>query len=110
MAQPRQRQLNEFLVDLIEFVQKHFQVPVTRTKILEENGCAAAILKHEPSGSEVEISTLGGCVTFRAGTARWTVEGGTPAELYGRMIQDLLDVFAGRKAGPWGRDPAPLGS
>lgn len=102
MPRPNQRQLNEFLVDLVEFVQKHFQVPVTRTKILEENGCASVMMRHEPSGSELEISTLGGKVAFRVGDTRWTLAAESPVDLYGAMIRDLLDVFAGRRAGHWG--------
>lgn len=108
--QPKQRQLNEFLVDLVEFVQKHFQVPVTRTKILEENGCAGVVMKHEPSGSEVEIATPGGKVVFRVGELRWTVEGKGPAELYGKVIQELLEVFAGRRGTPWGGNDASVQS
>lgn len=100
---PTQRQLNEFLVDLVEFVQKHVQPPVTRTRILDEGGCAGAILKHEPSGSVIEITTSGGRVAFRSGESQWIVDPGEGrADLYGRVFQDLLDVFAGRRVGPWG--------
>lgn len=103
---PTQRQLNEFLVDLVEFVQKHVKPPVTRTRILDEDGCAGAVLKHEPSGSVIEITTMGGKVAFRSGETAWTVDAGEGAiDLYGRVVQDLLDVFAGRRVGPWGGPP-----
>lgn len=101
-----QRNLNEFLVDLVEFVQKHFRPPVTRTKILEENGCAGVLMRHEPSGSEIEVTTTGGEVVFSSGGKRWTVDGADAPELYGKVIEELLAVFAGRRIGPWGGDPA----
>jgi mevalonate kinase len=94
--------LNEFLVDLVEFVQKHFNPPVTRTKVLEENGCAGVIMRHEPSGCEIEVTTLGGAVLFRSGEKLWTVEGADAPELYGKVIEEMLAVFAGRRIGPWG--------
>jgi hypothetical protein len=102
---PNQRKLNEFLVDLIEFVQKHFHPPVTRTKVLEENGCAGVLMRHEPSGSEVEVTTMGGKVEIRRGADRWVVQGADEAELYANLIAELLDVFAGRKGGAWGASP-----
>lgn len=105
-VRPGQRHLNEFLVDLVEFVQKHFRPPVTRTKILEENGCAGVVMRHEPSGSAIEVTTEGGAVTFRSGEKRWTVTGDAP-ELYGKVIEELLAVFAGRRIGPWGGKIAP---
>ena len=97
-----QRHLNEFLVDLVEFVQKHFRPPVTRTKILEENGCAGVVMRHEPSGCEIEVTTTGGEVAFRSGGERWTVGGVDTPALYGKVIGELLAVFAGRRIGPWG--------
>jgi hypothetical protein len=106
---PNQRKLNEFLVDLIEFVQKHFQPPVTRTKVLEENGCAGVLMRHEPSGSEVEVTTLHGKVEIRRGDGKWAVPGEDAAELYANLIGELLAVFAGRKGGPWGGAPGPQG-
>lgn len=96
-----QRNLNEFLVDLVEFVQKHFRPPVTRTKILEENGCAGALMRHDPSGCEIEVTTNGGVVVFRSGGASWTVADADPSALYGKVIEELLAVFAGRRIGPW---------
>lgn len=107
-----QRKLNEFLVDLVEFVQKHFRPPVTRTKVLEENGCAGILMKHEPSGCEIEIGTLGGKVTFKSGSKAWIVEAAkgpsAQAELFAGTIRELLAVFAGQRVGPWGSvtDPA----
>lgn len=103
-----QRKLNEFLIDLVEFVQKHFHPPVTRTKILEENGCAGVLMRHEPSGSEIEVTTAGGVVAFRSGEKRWTVAGAEAPELYAKVIEELLAVFAGRRVGPWGGGPAPV--
>jgi len=106
-----QRNLNEFLVDLVEFVQKHFKPPVTRTKILEENGCAGVLMRHETSGSQIEVTTNGGEVAFQSGRKRWTVAGASAPEIYGKVIEELLAVFAGRRIGPWGatapKDAAP---
>ena len=64
-------------------------------------------MRHEPSGSEIEVTTDGGVVAFRSREKRWTVAGANSPELFGKVIEELLAVFAGRRIGPWGGAPAP---
>jgi hypothetical protein len=97
---PRTR-LNEFLVDLVEFLQKHFAVPVDRTRIDDEGERIHIVLRHTPSDSRLEIEATPAGASFRFGGAAWTVDAGEGGEagrsaLRAAVLRETLALLLGR--------------
>lgn len=96
--QADQRKRNEFLIDLAEFVEKHFQINKNRTRIREEDGAASVRILNEAVGSELEISASGPGIVFRFAGAEWPIEGHADTnDLFVRTIRDLVDVLSDRR-------------
>lgn len=96
--QADQRKRNEFLIDLAEFVEKHFQINKNRTRIREDDGAASVRILNEAVGSEVEVAASGPGIVFRFGGAAWTIEGHADTnDLFVRTLRDLIDVLSDRK-------------
>lgn len=96
--QADQRKRNEFLIDLAEFVEKHFQINKNRTRIREDDGVASVRILNEATGSELEITAAGPGIVFRFAGAQWPIEGHADTnDLFVRTIRDLVDVLSDRK-------------
>lgn len=96
--QADQRKRNEFLIDLAEFVEKHFQINKNRTRIREDDGAASVRILNEAVGSELEMAAAGPGIVFRFAGAEWPIEGHADTnDLFVRTIRDLVDVLSDRK-------------
>lgn len=95
---PTQKQLNEFVLDLVEFMGKHFTDRFDKTRVAGGNEGASVRIRRTESGSELEIATdrLDPCFDF--GPVHWDYRGliGSKDALFERIQADLTAVFLDR--------------
>ncbi|MDB5102414.1 MAG: hypothetical protein JWP91_103 [Fibrobacteres bacterium] len=108
---PNQKELDEFMLDLIEFLGKHFSAYFDKTKVGGgHQGLSISILnlKH---GSELEVTTDGARVRLRSGSAERRLPPGLDKEsLFSAAIADLLAIFENRMCLVSGRSGDGQGS
>jgi hypothetical protein len=95
---PTQKQLNEFVLDLVEFMGKHFTDRFDKTRVAGGNEGASIRIRKTDCGSELEITTdrLDPCFDF--GPVHWDYRGAAASKdvLFERMQADLTAVFLNR--------------
>lgn len=95
---PTQKQLNEFVLDLVEFMGKHFNDRFDKTRVAGGNEGASIRIRRTESGSELEIATDRLDPFFEYGPVRWDYRGliGSKDALFERIQADLTAVFLDR--------------
>ena len=95
---PTQKELNEFVLDLVEFMGKHFTDRFDKTRVAGGNEGASIHIRRTECGSELEISTdrLDPC--FDYGPVHWDFRGLVASKdvLFERIQADLTAVFLDR--------------
>lgn len=95
---PTQKQLNEFVLDLVEFMGKHFTARFDKTRVAGGNEGASIRIRRTECGSELEITTdrLDPC--FDYGPVHWDYRGVSTSQdvLFERILADLTAVFLDR--------------
>lgn len=93
---PGQKQINEFVLDLIEFLGKHFTACFDKTKVAGGNEGLSLLIRKTSSGSELEIATDGAKVVFRMGDAERAYDRAEAEALFATVLSDLVSIFCGR--------------
>ena len=95
---PTQRQLNEFVLDLVEFMGRHFTDRFDKTRVAGGNEGASIRIRRTESGSELEITTDRLDPYFEYGPVRWDYRGAAASKdlLFERIQADLTAVFLDR--------------
>ena len=95
---PTQKELNEFVLDLVEFMGKHFTDRFDKTRVAGGNEGASIRIRRTECGSELEIATdrLDPC--FDYGPVHWDFRGLVASKdvLFERIQTDLTAVFLDR--------------
>jgi hypothetical protein len=95
---PTQKELNEFVLDLVEFMGKHFTDRFDKTRVAGGNEGTSIRIRRTECGSELEIATdrLDPC--FDYGPVRWDYRGLAASKdaLFERIQADLTAVFLDR--------------
>ncbi len=96
---PNQKELNEFLLDLVELLGKHFPGCFDRTKVVGGNGGLSLILRRGGGGydSELEISTDRCRAAYRIGEV--THDPGCHGDrqgMFSAVMGDLIAIFSDR--------------
>ena len=95
---PTQKELNEFVLDLVEFMGKHFTERFDKTRVAGGNEGASIRIRRTECGSELEITTdrLDPC--FDYGPVHWDYRGVVASKdvLFERIQADLTAVFLDR--------------
>lgn len=95
---PTQKELNEFVLDLVEFMGRHFAGRFDKTRVAGGNEGASVRIRRTECGSELEITTdrLDPC--FDYGRVHWDFRGSADSkdELFERIHSDLMAVFLDR--------------
>lgn len=95
---PNQKRLDEFLLDLIEFIGKHYPTAFSKTKMMDSTHGIVILIKNEKFGSDLEISTERCEITFQFGSNRWRIENyKSTDELFSKTISDLLSILSGER-------------
>jgi hypothetical protein len=97
---PSQKELNEFILDLVEFMGKHFSGRFDKTRVAGGNEGLSIRIRRAESGSELEISTDRLDPVFAFGPALWRFRESLADKdvLFERMLSDLTAVFLDRIA------------
>lgn len=95
---PTQKQLNEFVLDLVEFMGKHFTGSFDKTRVAGGNEGASIRIRRTECASELEIETDRLDPVFAYGPVRWDYRGliGSKEALFERIQADLTAVFLDR--------------
>ncbi|MDB5049619.1 MAG: hypothetical protein JWO30_2690 [Fibrobacteres bacterium] len=94
---PKQKELNEFLLDFIEFLGKHFTSCFDKTKIAGGNEGLSVTIRNGKSDSGLEIDTDRARVTFRiAGVPRNFDKDADKNSLFSQVMADLVCIFENR--------------
>lgn len=81
----------------MEFLQKHFDLAVDRTRVDDDPGRIVVVLRHTPTDSLLEIEAAGNAAAFRFAGAAWTVAGGKdPDALREALLIEALGMLRGR--------------
>jgi hypothetical protein len=95
---PSQKELNEFILDLVEFMGKHFSTRFDKTRVAGGNEGVSIRIRRAESGSELEITTdrLDPYIDF--GTTHWHYHQymGSKEDVFARIQSDLTEVFMDR--------------
>lgn len=95
---PTQKELNEFVLDLVEFMGKHFTHRFDKTRVAGGNEGASIRIRRTECGSELEITTdrLDPC--FDYGPVHWDYRDVAASKdvLFERIQADLTAVFLDR--------------
>lgn len=107
-----QKELDEFMLDLIELLGKHFQGWFDRTRVAGGNDGMGIRFTRAATASELELSTDGRDPRFGFAGAAWSLGGGSDREgLFTRVQGELSAIFQGRLAVVTGyREGVPAGS
>jgi hypothetical protein len=97
-VKPTQKELNEFVLDLVEFMGKHFTSCFDKTRVAGGNEGVSILIKKAASASELEITTDRLDPVFGFGPVQWRFREclATKDELFSRMLSDLVGVFTGK--------------
>jgi hypothetical protein len=95
---PTQKELNEFVLDLVEFMGKHFTDRFDKTRVAGGNEGTSIRLRRTQCGSELEIATDRLDPYFEYGLVRWDYRGliGSKDALFERIQGDLTAVLLDR--------------
>jgi hypothetical protein len=95
---PTQKQLDEFVLDLVEFMGKHFTDSFDKTRVAGGNEGASVRIRRTACASELEITTDRLDPYFEYGPVRWDYRGLAASKdgLFERIQADLLAVFLDR--------------
>ena len=93
---PGQKEINEFVLDLIEFLGKHFTACFDKTKVVGGNEGLSLLIRNGRTGSELEIATDGARVAIRIGEASLPYERDEKEKLFAAVLADLVGVFTDR--------------
>ncbi|MDB6035961.1 MAG: hypothetical protein JWM16_6299 [Verrucomicrobiales bacterium] len=93
---PSQKEINEFVLDLIEFMGKHFTAFFDKTKVVGGNEGLSLLIKNGKSDSELEIATDGARVVFRMAEASRPYDRAEKEKLFAAVLTDLVAVFGNR--------------
>ena len=95
---PSQKELNDFVLDLVEFMGKHFASRFDKTRVAGGNEGVSIRIRRAESDSELEITTdrLDPYIAF--GKTHWHYHPymGSKEELFARIQSDLTAVFMDR--------------
>jgi hypothetical protein len=94
-VKPTQKELNEFVLDLVEFMGKHFSSRFDKTRVAGGNEGVSIRIRRAASASELEISTdrLDPVFDFRPVPWRFRECLASKDELFPRMLSDLVGVL-----------------
>jgi hypothetical protein len=102
---PTQKELNEFLLDFVELLGKHFPAWSDKTRVAGGNEGVSIRIRRAASGSELEIVTdrLDPCIEFEmTGGAqalrRFRKESGSRETLFAAIQGELMGLFSDRIA------------
>src|SRR3954470_12192362 len=91
---PNPKQIDEFVLDLIEFLGKHFSSAFNKTKLGGGNDGVSVTIKNEAFGSELQISVVRTGIRLQLGGAEWGLEGfQDTSALFTNTINDVLAVL-----------------
>jgi hypothetical protein len=95
---PSQKELNEFVLDLVEFMGKHFASRFDKTRVAGGNEGVSIRIRRASSGSELEITTDRMDPFYEFGSVHWHFHpyAGSKEALFERMLSDLSAVFSDR--------------
>ena len=96
--QASQNELNDFVLDLIELMGKHFTARFDKTRVAGGNLGVSIRIRRVESGSELEIATdnLDPCIDFGAAQLRYRELRGDKDALFDRILADLTGIFLDR--------------
>lgn len=94
-VKPTQKEINEFVLDLIEFMGKHFSAYFDKTRVAGGNEGVSIRIRRAVSESELEITTDRLDPIFELGGIQWRFRHSLASkeELFARMLSDLVGVF-----------------
>jgi hypothetical protein len=102
---PSQKELNEFLLDLVEFLGRHFPGWFDKTRVAGGNESVSIRIRRAASGSELEIASdrLDPCIEFGMGGGgpvlrRFRQESVSRETLFAAIQGELIAVFTDRIA------------
>jgi hypothetical protein len=97
---PTQKELNEFVLDLIEFMGKHFTDRFDKTRVAGGNEGLSIRIRKAESGSELEITTDNLDPRIDFGPAQWRYRELRDSRdaLFERILGDLTAIFMDRIA------------
>jgi hypothetical protein len=95
---PSQKELNDFVLDLVEFMGKHFPSRFDKTRVAGGNEGVSIRIRRAESASELEIATDRLDPVFTFGPALWRFRESLSDKdvLFERMLSDLTAVFLDR--------------
>src|SRR4051812_42045077 len=94
---PNLKQLDEFVLDLIEFLGKHFSSAFNKTKLGGGNEGVSVTVKNEAFGSELRIDVVRTGIRMQLGSAEWGLEGfQETSALFTDTINDVLAVLGNK--------------
>lgn len=95
---PSQKELNEFILDLVEFMGKHFTERFDKTRVAGGNEGVSIRIRWAGAASELEISTDRLDPVFAFGPVLWRFRESLADKdaLFERMLSDLTAVFLDR--------------
>jgi hypothetical protein len=95
---PSQKELNDFILDLVEFLGKHFTSRFDKTRVAGGNEGVSIRIRRAESDSELEITTDRLDPYFDFGTVQWRYRQllDSKEELFVRIQSDLIAVFMDR--------------
>jgi|GEM_PF-6683364 len=95
---PSQKELNEFVLDLIEFMGKHFTDRFDKTRVAGGNEGVSVRVRRTGAASELEITTDRLDPEIDFASARWQYREytGSKDALFERILSDLTAVFMDR--------------
>ncbi|MDQ3000897.1 MAG: hypothetical protein M3Y08_06510 [Fibrobacterota bacterium] len=95
---PNQKEINEFVLDLVEFMGKHFSAYFDKTRVAGGNEGISIRIRRAASGSNLEITTDRLDPVFDLGQIQWRFRDclASKEELFARMLSDLVGVFTDR--------------
>jgi hypothetical protein len=97
---PSQKELNEFVLDAVEFMGKHFPERFDKTRVAGGNEGVSIRIRKAETGSELEITTDRLDPRFEFGPVPWHFRAlrDSKALLFDRILSDLAAVFLDRIA------------